>query len=158
MKKQFSHSLNYGRRKSSNVLVWTFGSAFLLAVIFIGLRISFPGAVIALASPLWKGGSSLEAGVGNTFSGLGNGAKIAQENSALSAEVSTLQNQNAVLTTRAQDLTKLLGGQSDASANILAGVLARPPESPYDTLIVDQGSKDGVQLNAQVFATGGIPI
>ncbi len=72
----------------------------------------------------------------------------------------TLQNENEVLTARAQDLTKLLGGQSGSTqgSTIPAGVLARPPESPYDSLVVAAGSADGIATGAEVFSSGGIPI
>jgi cell shape-determining protein MreC len=162
MKKQFSHSLNYSRGRGSNgiaALAWSVGTIIVLGILFILLRMFAPGAVIAIATPFWKGGSSFEAGVGNVFSGFGNASKLASENTALQSQVSELENENAVLTARAQDLTKLLGGQSEiGSAGILAGVLARPPESPYDTVIVGMGAKDGVVANATTFATGGIPI
>ncbi len=38
------------------------------------------------------------------------------------------------------------------------GVLARPPVSPYDTLIVDQGSSAGVAEGAFVTGPGGAPL
>ena len=38
----------------------------------------------------------------------------------------------------------------DASG-ILAGVVARPPESPYDTLVLAAGKNAGVTLGMEVF-------
>jgi cell shape-determining protein MreC len=108
--------------------------------------------------------------VGSFFAGIGNSAKLVQENKTLSQEILTLQNENTVLTARSQDLTSLLSvssesaggtgtsGASGARAGILAGVLASPPLSPYDTLIVSSGSAQGVVRGAQVYAAGGIPI
>jgi cell shape-determining protein MreC len=141
------------------MLMWSVSTVIVLGILFILLRVFLPGALVTIATPFWKGGSSLEASVGNTFSGFGNASKLASENTSLQSQVSELENENAVLTARAQDLTKLLGGQAQtAGGSILAGVLARPPESPYDTIIVAAGAKDGVVANATAFATGGIPI
>ncbi len=161
MKKQFyprlSNNLVRGRNASKN-LAWMFGSVVGIAAVFFLLRTFLPGVLVFAATPLWTGGTKLEAGVGMVFSGFGNSVKLTQENAALSQQLSELQNENVVLTARAQDLTKLLGGQSGSDSNILGGVLARPPQSPYDTMVVSVGSKDGVVVGAIVYATGGIPI
>jgi cell shape-determining protein MreC len=155
MKRQFSR-----RRNSVGVVVWTFGAAIVVLILFVLVRVFLPGVFIAAATPFWKEGTSLDAGVGNAFIGLGNAKALAAQNAALNQQMLALQDENDVLTARAQDLTKLLGGNDVGSTqtNILAGVLAHPPESPYDTLVVAVGSSDGVVEGAQVFATGGIPI
>ncbi len=41
---------------------------------------------------------------------------------------------------------------------VLASVLVRPPQSPYDALVVNVGSADGVTLGDQVYAFRGFPI
>jgi cell shape-determining protein MreC len=161
MKKQFypklSNSLVRGRNAGRN-LAWMFGSVAGVVTLLFLLRTFLPSVLVFAATPLWTGGTKLEAGVGAVFSGFGNSVKLTQQNTALSAQLSELQNENAVLTARAQDLTKLLGGQSGSEANILGGVLARPPQSPYDTMVVNVGSKDGVIIGAIAYASGGIPI
>lgn len=45
--------------------------------------------------------------------------------------------------------------QASSSPQILAGVISRPPNTPYDTMIIDQGSDNGIVLNAPVFYGGG---
>jgi cell shape-determining protein MreC len=169
MKRQYSHRHNTGVRAAA----WPLALTAALVAVLILFRLLFPGAFIVAATPFWQLGTSLTAVVGNTFAGFGNSAKLSQQNSALATEVSSLQNQNAVLTARTQDLTKLLGGvagngsatsTSTASTGtifanmILAGVLARPPVAAYDTLVVSSGSKDGVSMNAEVYGDGGIPL
>lgn len=44
------------------------------------------------------------------------------------------------------------------SGDILASVLVRPPQSPYDALIVNVGEESGVQVGDQVYAFAGFPI
>ena len=165
MKKQYSHKLRYGGTASAGGPMLAFGVVMGVAVLFLLLKVFVPSVIVAMAEPFWKEGNSLEASVGSVSSEFGNSSKLAEENSQLAQQVATLQNENSVLTARSQDLTKLLGGTTQegntsgsTGTNILAGVLARPPLSPYDTLVVGEGSKDAVVVGAQVFATGGIPI
>lgn len=41
---------------------------------------------------------------------------------------------------------------------IIAGVIARPPRVPYDTLILDSGTSDGIQEGAVVYQAGELAI
>ena len=162
MKKQYSlrHKYRNGNPLTGTPVV-VFGVVLGVAALFLVLRLVFPAVIIALAEPFWKGGVTLEAAVGGATAGMGNAAMLEKENTQLAQQVASLQNQNAVLTARSQDLTKLLGGTNTAETSmqgIAAGVLARPPLSPYDTLIVGMGAKDGVVVGATVTASGGIPI
>ena len=162
MKKQYSLRRNYrsGNRFAGTPVV-AFGVVIGIAALFFVIKMVFPSVIVALAEPLWKGGATLEAAVGNATAGVGNSETLANENTQLAAQVASLQNQNAVLTARSQDLTKLLGGSTTSGTTaqgIAAGVLARPPLSPYDTLVVGMGAKDGVVVGAVVTASGGIPI
>ncbi len=137
------------------------GVVVVLAVGFILLllRIFLPDAFISLAAPFWKAGTAMDVGTGNWFTGLTHGSSLAAQNQMLSSEVTTLENENAVLTARTQDLTKLLGSQpAQTGGAIVAGILARPPLSPYDTLVVAAGAQDGISKGAEVFAQGGVPI
>lgn len=55
-----------------------------------------------------------------------------------------------------QELRDLLLVSS--STKILAGVIARPPLSPYDTIVIDQGSIDGIVPFAPVYHGKGMAI
>lgn len=64
---------------------------------------------------------------------------------------------------RADDrIRSLTGGTSSGArtnlpaASTLASVLARPPATPYDTLLVDAGRADGIQSGAAVWWPPGI--
>jgi cell shape-determining protein MreC len=172
MKKQYFHRRNSYAFSGNGSTLWLTGAVVVIVVVLILLRSFLPQVFFALAAPLWESGSALSTDVGSFFAGIGNSAKLVQENKSLAQEILTLQNENAVLTARSQDLTSLLSvssesgesgaqstvGASGARAGILAGVLASPPLSPYDTLIVSSGSAQGVVRGAQVYAAGGIPI
>jgi cell shape-determining protein MreC len=160
MKRQFSPRRNTNPFRAAS---WPLGVTVAIVVLFTIVRLIFPGTFVSLVSPLWRGGASLDAGVGSVFSGFTSKEKLATQNAALSAQIAMLMNQNAVLTARAQDLTKLLGSAqpgvtSTPGDQILAGVLASPPVSAYDTLVLGAGSSEGVVKGAMVTGTDGIPL
>src|SRR6185295_10209737 len=41
---------------------------------------------------------------------------------------------------------------------IIANVIAEPPQSPYDTIILDIGADSGIENGATVYALGDLPI
>lgn len=56
-----------------------------------------------------------------------------------------------------EKLKEILGRKTNASL-LLAQILAKPNRSPYDIIVVDVGSNDGVLEGQEVFAKGNIPI
>lgn len=130
-------------------------------VIFVGIlftvRMVAPGAITTVASPAWKGSSRLSAAAGTVFS-FSTRAELMRERDDFSAKNADLTAQNAALAARVADLTALLGTRTEAPQGILASVLARPPVAPYDVLVIDQGSADGVTEGALAFGQGGTPI
>lgn len=63
-----------------------------------------------------------------------------------------------------QDILAAYNRRSEATASlagnqaILGNVVVKPPESVYDVLIVDVGTRDGIKSGNLVYALGGIPI
>ncbi len=53
------------------------------------------------------------------------------------------------LTLENNELRTLLGDHGES--RMVAGVIGRPPESPYDTLYLDKGENDGIQEEAIVY-------
>ncbi|MES2994993.1 MAG: rod shape-determining protein MreC [Patescibacteria group bacterium] len=136
----------------------TIGIVLGVVVLLFILRTVFPGVLTALAAPFWSAGNALTGGAGDFASIFGDKAILTQERDTLARENASLREQNAVLTARVADLTQLLGGRPEASNSILAGVMARPPVSPYDTLVLDAGERAGVRIGASVQGAGGIPL
>ncbi len=60
----------------------------------------------------------------------------------------------AALAAENKDLKARLGRPEVEGMRVLAGVLSRPPATPYDTLVVDAGSAEGVAEGALVSAGG----
>ena len=55
-------------------------------------------------------------------------------------------------------LKEILGRKTEKVSMILAAILAKPNQSPYDTLIIDIGTKEGIKTGSIVFALGNLPI
>src|SRR5581483_2968979 len=83
---------------------------------------------------------------------------LISENEALKAELD--QDNEKLLDYEAlkSEHAKLLEdyGRDTVGKKILATVLVRPPETPYDTLILDVGSAEGIASGDLVYSTGGI--
>jgi cell shape-determining protein MreC len=67
-----------------------------------------------------------------------------------------LSNYNALFSEN-ESLKEILGRKGETSMT-LAGILAKPNQSPYDTLIIDAGSREGITNGTLVFAFGNVPI
>lgn len=64
----------------------------------------------------------------------------------------------SVLLDENENLKEILGRKNEGLTFILSVILGRSNQSPYDTLIIDAGNKEGVVVGAEVFAFGNIPI
>lgn len=131
---------------------------FVLVFIFAILRFVLPGTLITVAKPFWFVGSSLSAGVGNVSSFFTDKVALTNERDRLLADNAAYYAKNAMLNARVMDLERLLGNRTERVNGILAGVLSRPPVSPYDVLIVDTGSDAGVSVGNRADGPGGMPL
>ena len=73
------------------------------------------------------------------------------ENSAIIA------NYNSVLADNLS-LREILGRKDATTTMVLAAIMGKPNQSPYDTLVIDAGIKQGLQTGNMVFALGNVPI
>jgi len=159
MKTQFSRT----PRRARNALITPGQGMMVVVVVFVALlllilRAVFPGVTASLASPLWSAGDGISNGMNGFFaqcSEQGNAvverARLVRENTVLTERMNALAVANA-------DLVRLVGTRTEAGVGIVASVLARPPVSPYDTLVLDQGEVAGVTKNHQVLGPGGAPL
>lgn len=126
----------------------------LFALVLVVYRFIFPGAFLTTVAPIAQIGASASLGV-HSFS-----ARFADA-AALSAKVELLGKENAALASQNRVLSQQLadvGALTAAPQDIVAGVVSRPPESPYDTLLLASGSKDGVMRGMEVFGPGSRPL
>jgi cell shape-determining protein MreC len=134
------------------------GIAVVVVGILLILRFAFPGAITFLATPFWSVGAAGSAAAGNTALYFSDKQKLANELASVRAQNDALANENLALSERAKALTALVGTTTESVHGVAANVLVRPPVSPYDTLIIDGGSADGIAVGATVRADGGVPV
>lgn len=134
------------------------GGALALAL-FAGialLRFFAPDLFWQAAAPAFRAADGLAAGVHTVLAGFRTAAALVAQNDALSEQNLALASENQELTKKIALLSALSDGPS--TPGIRAGVVARPPQSPYDTLVLAAGKQDGVALGMEAFAAGNVPI
>lgn len=150
------------RHRYSNGLVPGSGSftgaiVVLVIVVLVAIRLVLPALWHSVTLPLWRVGQSISS---HLSSGAATESKsdLKSERDTYAAQVAALSSQNAALEAKVSDLTNLLGTRTQPAPGIVASVRARPPVAPYDVLIIDQGTSDGVMIGALVTGNGGTPI
>lgn len=155
MKKQYSHR-NRALITRTRFLVTTVSLFVVVAILLV--RTFAPETLVSVATPLWKSGAYVSQKTHGLFSVFYASSDLMRQRDMLADENLSLTNTNRALTTQLADITRLVGTRQESARHILAGVLARPPLSPYDTLTLDVGSSAGIQHGAFVFGPGNVPI
>jgi len=154
MKKPSFQKHSFGRVSFLSPTVRSVGSVILILVIVLGLlRLVWPGAFVALVSPLWGIGSALTSGIDSAASSFGDPRALTLQRDAVEMENIQLALQLETAQAQIADMGAVATGEG-----ILVGVLARPPVAPYDVLILGAGSNAGVQQGLIVYGPGGTPI
>ncbi|MDO8579828.1 MAG: rod shape-determining protein MreC [bacterium] len=107
---------------------------------------------------------TIEKSVVGWFPRMGNLIKskdsLARENERLAREIRADEISLLlfdVIKRENEELKSILGRKIEGNL-ILAIVLVRPPVSPYDTLIIDRGKRDGLAVGNMVYAQGDVLI
>jgi len=77
--------------------------------------------------------------------------------SQLDREETRMSNYNSVVAEN-ENLKEILGRKNEKVSMILASILSKPNQSFYDTLIIDVGIAQGIEIGDMVFALGDVPI
>ncbi len=155
MKKKFSHK----RSALLTPRIFSGGSIVLAVVVAFALfRFVAPGAFLTVMTPVFSAGSYVDKNTSSVFILFSNKRNLYNENHALILQNEALINRNRALSARMGTLTALIGTTTPRARGVVANVLERPRQSPYDTLIIDAGAKSGSVIGDIVIASGGIPI
>lgn len=131
---------------------------FTIALIFLGvvLLVSFlfprffPGVSHAVAEPAWAVKDTLVNTFTTPLSYLTSKSSLSEKNDQLEERVAELEIEaqiNQVLVEENITLKRLLG-REDRDVSELARVLARPPQSPFGTLVIDRSQSVGNKVTA----------
>lgn len=150
----------FARRKAliSRGTTWLGLAVLAFTMLVLLIRFLLPGVFLSVSAPLFRASSSVSASIGGLSSGFNNAAALTKERDALASQNVALAGENGVLSARIADLEATLGASEAPAPGIIAGVIARPPQSPYDTLVVAAGKSAGVEAGDTVRAAGGLPI
>lgn len=128
--------------------------ALLGAVAALLVRLLAPNFFLHTLAPVFRIADAVTAGSRTVTDSFGSAAALAARNEQLARENAALANENAALLAKEASL----GGLSLDAQGIIAGVVARPPASPYDTLVLSQGSRGEVVKGMEAFGEGGVPL
>jgi len=132
-------------------------------IILVGLGIlSWTGQFFnSVGNPIWKLENYIGSGFYNFNYYLRTKGAITKENHNLIDEVTYLRTSMIdyqILKKENDDLKELLGRVGEKNNFILGNILAKPNHSPYDTLIIDIGSDNGIVEGETVYVNGNTPI
>lgn len=133
--------------------------ALVFAILALIARLVAPDFFLRATVPAFRAADAISAKSHAFFNSFGDSITLSSLNEQLARENAALINENSALREKTVALEKIIGtsGRRD-STSILAGVLARPPTSPYDTLVLSLGSSAGVKLGMEAFSDGGVPV
>lgn len=148
------------RKRNSQIAL----GVIILAILFyfrIGLWNKFSNISEMIFHPILVLGHGIE----NKFQSVGayfiSKNYLYNQNQKLQSEVSfddtRMANYNSIVSDDAS-LKETLGRKDPKTTMIVATILSLPNQSPYDTLLIDAGTSNGVVAGSTVFALGNVPI
>ncbi|MDP1689622.1 MAG: rod shape-determining protein MreC [bacterium] len=128
--------------------------ALVFAVLALLVRLLAPNFFWQAAAPAFRVAGTINTGMHVFLNSFGDVAALAVRNEQLVSENASLAHENQVLREKETRINALDGIQK----GIIAAVIASPPESPYDTLVLAEGERSGVALGQEAFGEGGVPL
>lgn len=144
---------NYHQRNKAGTTKWR--TAIVVVVVFVIVfyllsLIRLP--LVSMASPFWKAENKTTQSLANVFSFLRSKNDLVRENQELKLALQSREAERLAYIgwqERETELLDLLGRRGE-NEGVIASVIAHPPQSPYDVLIVDAGASDGVVVGDRV--------
>ncbi len=107
-----------------------------------------------VALPLWKTGNKTNAAALKSFSFLESKKSLIEENTMLREKLSGIEPlffERERLKKENEELKRMLGRYENTKV-ILASIITKPNRSPYDTVVIDAGSAEGVEKKDKIVA------
>lgn len=153
--------------KRRNTFIRDNRSALFVSLFFVCLalfHLAFPSVLtqflFRISAPVvhsWKGITAWTAKMTGAFE---SKQGLLDENQTLAQALARAEEKLLTFSVLQADNQKLqaLYGRFDQGKSVIAAVLLSPPLSPYDTLVLDAGAREGVSLGALVRSINGSPI
>lgn len=147
--------------------VWTRGLVIGFLSVAIGvfvllyapLRSVVTNAVYSIAPFVWETGNKTESALGTFLANLKDKDTIVEENEKLNNDISVMEVKVLDRNLLAEKVTMLEEalGRSRNDDRVVASVLVGVGRSPYDTIVIDAGEKEGVIVgNVVVYSGSGV--
>jgi cell shape-determining protein MreC len=115
--------------------------------------------LFSIASPIWK---IRDMVVNSSIIGYFKSKKtLMDEKLALEQKLFLAGNMismNDVLTNENENLKDLLGRKDIKAKTVLATILVKPPQTPYDSIVIDIGDDNGINVGDKVVANANVYI
>lgn len=151
-----NHRLAKTYRKRRTVVI----GVVILVLFFFALQKGFLGGAGGFLShvvtPIWQAQNFTSDYLSVAVS---SKKELWKQNELLRAEVERLTLRASVegnVRDENTELKDMLGRKPIEATFVLAAILAKPNITPYDTLIIDRGSADGIALDMRVFVSGDV--
>ncbi len=144
--------------RGGNSFRYTTLSVFLIVVAVIGIRFLLPnffsGFMTAIARPFWRTEFSISSGQ------LMSAEALLDSKEDLMRRLDEANMRGATAFALAIENTELKSmlGRASSTPIILAAVLSKPPLAPYDSLVLDIGSENGIVAGSMVYGMGNVPL
>ena len=125
--------------------------ALLFSILIFLLRFFAPNVFWRIFTPVFYASDAVATESHALISGFGNAQTLTAKNEQLTQENTALANEN-------QALLQETGAVAENASGISADVVARPPESPYDTLVLAAGENAGVTSGMEAFDVNNVPL
>ncbi|MBX4181280.1 rod shape-determining protein MreC [Candidatus Parcubacteria bacterium] len=145
--------MNYlPRNKSRNALLKPISLLIGLFILGVVIFSFFDGALIQAVTPVWLSENVASKKFAGFFSYFHSQGALIAENESLKERIASLELSERA---RSGEVINVLGRQAEAEG-VAATVLSAPPQSPYDTLVIDAGSSDSVGVGESVYLPEGV--
>jgi cell shape-determining protein MreC len=148
------------RKKLSYIALFVF-ICLVLFYFRLGIGSALSAASHAVFRPVFIVGNFFGDKLGGLGSYFAFKNSLYRQNQDLQSKIaeyeSRLSNHNSVLEENI-NLKETLGRKNENSSFVLSAILSKPNKSPYDTLILDVGTDEGVKVGDLVFAFGSTPL
>ncbi len=152
-------------RKPRKSFLRNIGIALIVIGLVVGIKLLAGSAIDRMAMSIGGPITSVYTGFKSklSFAGsfLSSRSSLVEENKRLSTDLDIAQNKLLRFDSVIQENRDILAAYHRtpfAGKAVLANITAKPPQSPYDVLLADIGSNDGIAKGDRVYAVGGIPL
>ncbi len=149
------------RNKDNRIKLWISGGVLILIIIIAPFVFpSLGNGMRTMLRPFWKLQNNIVGGADTFVSYFVSKHKLEVENESLRNQLMEMESRMADHTTLLQENLSLkeMFGRKISSNFILGSILVKPNRSLYDTIIIDIGLNNGIQVGNTVFAFGTTPI